>query len=186
MAPSIIGGILLSTSAGMKSSSQILLFILSISLCTSLQVSGENFISSDTCSLVDGLNSSIPVNLSHMFLIFSRKNVANSSANLTSVWPSGIGLLDLLLVRLFTRLNRFLVSLLESLIFCNSVCFYDKSVAYCICSFPLCMLPLMIFFTLSPCFFSVFDYCLLLFYELVPWMFLSVTAFDSRQWCCLV
>ena len=108
---------------GIWSSSQVLLFILSNSLFTSLQVSGENVLSSGTCSLVDGLNSSIPVKLSCMFSIFSRKNVSNSSANLTSVWPSGIGLLDFLLVRLFTRLNSFIVSLFESLIFCNSVCF---------------------------------------------------------------
>ena len=70
---------------GMWSNLQVLLFILSISFCISLQESGKKFLISGTCSLVDALNSSNPVNLSHIFWIFIRKNVANSSANLSQV-----------------------------------------------------------------------------------------------------
>ena len=46
------------------------MFMLSITFFTLLCESGENVLSGVACSLVAGLNSSIPVNLSHMFLIF--------------------------------------------------------------------------------------------------------------------
>ena len=52
MVPSIVGRILLSTSVGMWSSLRVLLFIPSISLCTSVRKSGENFLSTAVVVLV--------------------------------------------------------------------------------------------------------------------------------------
>ena len=69
----------------MWSNLQVFLLMLSISFCTASHESGENVLSGFACSLVAGLNSSIPVNLLHMFLIFSRKNVAHSLVNMLSV-----------------------------------------------------------------------------------------------------
>ena len=109
---------------GIASSSQVLLFMLSISLSVSSLVSGRRSWSLGTEALTYGMYWSVFWNWSFdFFSILLRKNEANSYASCASIFPSGMGLGVLLIVMLLTRWNSCFVSFLLSLIFSEIVCF---------------------------------------------------------------
>ena len=103
MVLSTAGSISLIRFVGIASSSQVLFFILSISLSISLLVSGRRSWSLGTEALTSRMYWSVCWNWSLIFFILLRKNEANSSANCASIFPSGMGLGVLLMVMLLTR-----------------------------------------------------------------------------------